>query len=79
MSSKACIREMIQTAKAEGNKEAERSFNFANEVEKIHAGLYQQMLDNLEGGERILQLLRLPCMRLYRGERSARNLSGVRR
>ena len=37
---------MIETARAEGNKEAERSFNFANEVEKIHAGLYQQMLDN---------------------------------
>ena len=39
---------MIETAKAEGNKEAERTFHFANEVEKIHAGLYQQMLDNLD-------------------------------
>lgn len=39
---------MIEAARAEGNKEAERSFHFANEVEKIHAGLYQQMLDNLE-------------------------------
>jgi rubrerythrin len=39
---------MIEAAKAEGNKEAERSFNFANEVEKIHARLYQQVLDNLE-------------------------------
>jgi rubrerythrin len=39
---------MIEKAKAEGNKEAERSFNFANEVEKIHARLYQQMFDNLE-------------------------------
>jgi rubrerythrin len=36
---------MIETAKAEGQKEAERSFTFANEVEKIHARLYQQMLD----------------------------------
>jgi rubrerythrin len=42
---------MIVTAKTDGNKEAERSFNFANEVEKIHAGLYQQMLDNLEGAK----------------------------
>lgn len=42
---------MIETAKAEGNKEAERSFNYANEVEKIHAGLYQQMLDHLEGAK----------------------------
>lgn len=39
---------MIETAKAEGNKEAERTFHFANEVEKIHAGLYQQMLNNLD-------------------------------
>ena len=39
---------MIESAKAEGHKEAERSFHFANEVEKIHAGLYQQMLDSLD-------------------------------
>ncbi|MEE9912425.1 MAG: rubrerythrin family protein [Deltaproteobacteria bacterium] len=36
---------MIESAKAEGHQEAERSFTFANEVEKIHARLYQQMLD----------------------------------
>ena len=40
--------EMIETAKAEGNKTAERSFMFANEVEKIHAALYQKALDNLD-------------------------------
>jgi rubrerythrin len=39
--------EMIEAAKAEANKTAERSFNFANEVEKIHAALYQKLLDNL--------------------------------
>jgi len=33
--------EMIEVAKAEGNKEAERTFHYANEVEKIHAQLYQ--------------------------------------
>jgi rubrerythrin len=42
---------MIEAAKAEGNKEAERTFHFANEVEKIHAGLYQQMLDTLESAK----------------------------
>jgi rubrerythrin len=42
---------MIDTAKAEGNKEAERTFHFANEVEKIHAKLYQQMLDSLGGAQ----------------------------
>ena len=40
--------EMIEAAKAEENKQALRSFEFANEVEEIHAGLYQEMLDNLE-------------------------------
>jgi rubrerythrin len=39
---------MIETAQKEGNKAAERSFSFANEVEKIHAGLYQKALDNLD-------------------------------
>jgi rubrerythrin len=40
--------EMIEHAKAEGEKQAERSFTFANEVEKIHAELYQKALDNLD-------------------------------
>lgn len=39
--------EMIAAAKAEGNKDAERTFNFANEVEKGHADLYQKLLNNL--------------------------------
>jgi rubrerythrin len=39
--------EMINDAKEEGNKGAERSFTFANEVEKVHANLYQKALDNL--------------------------------
>ena len=39
--------EMIESAKAEGNKEAERTFQYAFEVEKVHARLYQKMLDNI--------------------------------
>ncbi len=39
--------QMIDDAEAEGNKSAQRSFAFANEVEKIHAGLYKKALDNL--------------------------------
>lgn len=41
---------MIESAKAEGNKEAERSFHFANEVEKVHARLFKEVLAGLEGG-----------------------------
>jgi len=40
--------DMIAEAEKEGNKEAKQSFVWANEVEKIHAGLYQKMLDDLE-------------------------------
>ena len=39
--------EMLDATRAEGNKEAERTFSFANEVEKAHAQLYQKLLDNL--------------------------------
>jgi rubrerythrin len=38
---------MIAKAKEEGLKKAERSFNFANQVEQIHAKLYQKALDTL--------------------------------
>jgi rubrerythrin len=43
--------EMIEAAKVEGNKAAERSFNYANEVEKVHAQLYQKLLDGLGGSQ----------------------------
>jgi rubrerythrin len=38
---------MIADAEAEGEKEALRSFKFANEVEEVHANLYQKILDGL--------------------------------
>ncbi len=44
--------EMIETAKAEGHK-GERNFIYANEVEKIHASLYQKALDNLDNLESV--------------------------
>ncbi|MBM4295909.1 MAG: rubrerythrin family protein [Deltaproteobacteria bacterium] len=42
---------MIADAQAEGDKEALRTFNFANEVEKVHARLFQKALDNLDNKE----------------------------
>jgi rubrerythrin len=39
--------QMIADAKAEGNSKALQSFNYANEVEKVHAALYQKALDTL--------------------------------
>ena len=40
--------EMIATARAEGATQALRSFQFAYEVEKVHAGLYLEALECLE-------------------------------
>jgi rubrerythrin len=42
---------MIEDAKAEGNKGAIMSFDYANQVEKVHANLYQKILDNLGKNE----------------------------
>jgi len=39
---------MIAAAQAEANKDAERTFTFANEVEKTHAALFQKALKNLQ-------------------------------
>ncbi|MEJ2689751.1 MAG: rubrerythrin family protein [Deltaproteobacteria bacterium] len=39
---------MVEEAKKEGNKAAERSFSYANEVEKVHAALYQKALSQMD-------------------------------
>jgi rubrerythrin len=44
---------MIEESKQEGDKAAERSFSYANEVEKVHAGLYQKALENLDSLEEV--------------------------
>jgi rubrerythrin len=44
---------MIEDSKEEGQKAAERSLTFANEVEKVHAGLYQKALEELDRLEEV--------------------------
>jgi rubrerythrin len=39
--------QMIVEAEKEGNAQAVRTFKFANEVEKVHAGLYAKALETL--------------------------------
>lgn len=39
---------MIEEAAEEGKESAVRSFHLANEVEKVHAGLYRKALNNLD-------------------------------
>lgn len=45
--------EMIKTAKEEKNPAAEGSFMYANEVEKVHAALYEKALKNLDNPEEV--------------------------
>lgn len=49
----------IETARAEGNKEAVRSFSWANAVEKIHEEKYQAAADAVSAGTD------LPAKKLY--------------
>ena len=43
--------EFLEAAKKEGNKAAERTFNYANEVEKVHHKLYSTALEAVENGK----------------------------
>ena len=43
--------EFIEYAKADGDKGAERSFIYANDVEKIHHELYKKALELVENGK----------------------------
>ena len=42
---------MIADSQAEGHKDAERTFTFANEVEKVHAALFKKALETMEKKE----------------------------
>lgn len=43
--------EFLENAESEENKQAERTFDYANEVEKIHHELYQKALEAVQNGE----------------------------
>lgn len=47
--------EFLKDAKDEENKQAVRTFDYANQVEKIHHELYQNALDAVEGGNDLEQ------------------------
>ena len=51
----------VETAEAEGNSAAVRSFKFAMQAEEVHAKLYQEALDNLDSSEEIYYYLCPVC------------------
>jgi len=52
---------MIETAKAEKLKDAEMSFYYANEVEKIHSKLFNKLLSSLGKSTEIFPYHVCPC------------------
>jgi rubrerythrin len=52
---------MIAAAQEDGEKAAERSFRYANEVESVHAGLYQKALENLDSMEEAIYYVCSVC------------------
>ncbi len=59
---------MIAAAQAEGHREALRSFEFANEVEKVHAQLFQKALANLDKKEVVDIYICAVCGHTVEGE-----------
>jgi rubrerythrin len=43
--------EFLEDARNEGNSDAERTFHYANEVEKIHHKLYESALETVKSGK----------------------------
>ncbi|MEW6002958.1 MAG: rubrerythrin family protein [Nitrospirota bacterium] len=60
--------QMIEDAKSENNKKAEQSFRYANEVEKIHAGLYRKALENLGNNPEVDYYVCQVCGNTVEGE-----------
>jgi len=63
--------DMIAEARKEGFERAERSFDHANEVEQIHARLYNKALDNLGKEAEPVEYYVCPvCGNTFEGEQS---------
>lgn len=53
--------EYIRIADSEGNAKAKWSFRVANQVEKIHAGLFSKTADNLKSGKDVADVDYFVC------------------
>lgn len=59
---------MIEAAKTEDHKSAERSFANANAVEKVHAELYQKVLDTIDSPAAVDYMVCSVCGHTVEGE-----------
>eukprot|EP01022_Parablepharisma_sp_SALTPOND_P026053 TRINITY_DN6168_c0_g1_i10.p2 TRINITY_DN6168_c0_g1~~TRINITY_DN6168_c0_g1_i10.p2 ORF type:complete len:117 (+),score=12.82 TRINITY_DN6168_c0_g1_i10:3-353(+) len=60
--------DMIEDAKSEGERAAERYFNFANQAEECHANLYTKALDTLENPEETAYFVCSVCGHIHEGQ-----------
>ena len=76
---KSMYPEFIAEAEKEGETQAVTSFKYANEVEEIHHGLYEEALAKFKAGEDLpaADMHVCGCVRLYDGRRCTGKVPGL--
>lgn len=69
--------DFVKLAEAEGNKAALRSFTFAMKAEEVHAGLYQEALDNIDDTEEVFYYLCPVCGNIEKSVPQRCSICGV--
>lgn len=67
----------LETAEAEGNKAAVRTFTYAMEAEKVHAKLYKEALENIDQKEEVFYYLCPICGNIEKAMPEKCNICGV--
>jgi rubrerythrin/NAD-dependent dihydropyrimidine dehydrogenase PreA subunit len=69
--------DFVKEAEAEGNKAAQMSFTFAMKAEEVHAGLYQEALENLDQTEEVFYYLCPVCGNIEKYQPEKCSICGV--
>lgn len=67
----------VKEAEAAGNKAAVMSFTFAMKAEEVHAGLYQDALDNIDQTEEVFYYLCPVCGNIEKARPDKCSICGV--
>lgn len=67
----------VEQAEKEGNKAAAMSFTFAMKAEEVHAGLYQEALENLDNEEEVFYYLCPVCGNIEKARPERCSICGV--
>ena len=69
--------DFVKEAEAEGNKAALMSFSFAMKAEEVHAGLYQEAIENLDQTEEVFYYLCPVCGNIEKFQPEKCSICGV--